>query len=305
VGEFASLVDEQFILPPNTYVVPFPTQDHGLFVSGLIKAVAPGSDIVLYPVLNKQGLGNLFMLDHALYSFITDTLDAHENDQSLKGAVINLSLGSPIWAAPDPPGSLGIPSEQWPELEEVTSLKTLLSAAACHNFIVVAAAGNAPGGWQVPADFPGVIDVMASTLEGEKACYSNEGQIAAPGGGPPGDGITDLPSCLSDMKTLYDACGDREFAEQQPLNCSALVISQISQSEEFPAGYAYGAGTSFSAPLVSGLAALIQEAGWSPEVGDWIPRDVIEESIMFTTHHNGIIDVPYAVQRSLEILNSQ
>jgi hypothetical protein len=70
-----------------------------------------------------------------------------------------------------------------------------------------------------------------------------------------------------------------------------------------PTGYAHAAGTSFSAPLISGLAALIFEAGAGHGPGGtrWVSSDVIYESIeQSAVEHDGVIHVPTAIQKALE-----
>ena len=66
--------------------------DHGLFVAGMIHAVAPRSDIQLYQVLDQYGCGDLYTLVTQLQTFISQ-VEADRQAASLKGAVINLSLG--------------------------------------------------------------------------------------------------------------------------------------------------------------------------------------------------------------------
>jgi subtilisin family serine protease len=210
-----------------------------------------------------------------------------------------LSLGSPMSIPPHSPSETPFEQEVtlWPLLERATSLQTLLSAAVCRDIAVVAAAGNAGGETDLPAAYPWVISVMASTVDGNVACYSNEGQVAAPGGGLP-----DPNKCLSRMETLYDACAKAESAVQQFSECQELLMSWVTDSEgSSPIGYrfGYGAGTSFSTPLVSGLAALIQEASRLHEGRGWVSPDLIATRILSTTHHSGVIDVSRAVQETL------
>jgi subtilisin family serine protease len=280
-----------------------PFRDHGLFVSGLINAVAPDGTIVLYPVLDGNGLGDLYTLDRALHSFIVDWLMEGE---TLTGAVINLSLGSPMNVPSGSPldAPFGQEVSLFRLLEDATSLRTLLSAAVCHNIVVVAAAGNQAGMSDMPAAYPWVIGVMASTVEGKQACYSNSSQLAAPGGGVP-EGITpDSDYCVSKMEGLYKDCADAG-ADEQSKTCKRFVMSWVTDpGESSPTGYAYayGTGTSFSAPLVSGLAALLQEAG-TQVVDGQVPPEMIKESIVSTTHHTtfhyGVIDVQGAVEAML------
>jgi hypothetical protein len=234
-------------------IAPPSIDEHGLFVAGLIHAVAPRSEIHLYRVLDEFRRGDLWTLNSALHEFISSTLAAGAKPS---GAVINLSLGG------HPPQDYErrlaqlVREEVWPAeqvsritrllLAEVTSLKTLLSAAYGHGIVVVAAAGNDSygqeviAGPQIPASFSEFIAVGSTGIQGNRACFSNWGDAAAPGGD--GNATTCQP--------MVDQCSD---------GCEYGLISLVPISNDFPMGYAYWAGTSFSAPLVSGLAALVLE----------------------------------------------
>lgn len=58
--------------------------DHGLFIAGLINSIAPKAEIHLYQVLNKNGLGDLFIIAHTLEKVLATNFGAK--------TVINLSL---------------------------------------------------------------------------------------------------------------------------------------------------------------------------------------------------------------------
>jgi subtilisin family serine protease len=212
--------------------------DHGLFAAGLVHAVAPESEIQLIRVLDDTGQGDLQTLNRSLQVFINETLV--ERDR-LKGAVINLSLG--VHPPPDAEEK-GLP-------EDITSLNVLLSAARCYGIVVVASSGNdsadsqTPLPMQIPARWDSTLGVSASNINQDLACFSNVGEVSAPGG----DGGPVPPSC---EQVLHTCTGD----------CPYGLISLSSTSST---GYAYWNGTSFSAPLVSGLAAVIidTEGAWS------------------------------------------
>lgn len=198
--------------------------NHGLFVAGLIHALAPAADIRLIRVLDDAAQGNLFTLVTALYEFLS-ALPAG------KHAVINLSLGLH--------GSDKEGEEDWdgPDL-----LRDALQRAHEQNVVVVAAAGNENAGSQddLPAAFPArwefVVGVAASDSKKQRACFSNRGDVMAPGG-------AGLKNCLFPA----GRCSDED--------CPYAVISLDVGSYT---GYSYGIGTSFAAPLVAGLAARVQ-----------------------------------------------
>ncbi len=62
-------------------------RDHGLFVAGLVHALAPASKIHLIRVFNEYALGDLFTLIQTLHWFI-------EKSNQLDNTIINLSLGA-------------------------------------------------------------------------------------------------------------------------------------------------------------------------------------------------------------------
>jgi len=264
--------------PGGTGRRPPPLVDsHGLFVAGLIHAVAPGTDIHLYPVLNRQGRGTLFTLSAALYQFIEDV---YENPPQ-RGAVINLSLGSPVRIRHslliDLLAGVQVTREEIAKnLEWIPSLKFILSAAHCQGIVVAAAAGNRVTEADQPGAFPEVMAVAASNFGGEPSCFSSPGDILAPGG----DGIGG-PSCKRPQLATCPRC---------------WLISLAIQSDDNPMGYAYGIGTSFSAPLVSGLAALVLDT----ETEGWVSMSKVISRIKSSAASNdGIIHVPTAL-RGLE-----
>lgn len=257
--------------------------DHGLFVAGLVKAVAPEADVQLYRVLDEYAVGDLFTLMEAIKSFIctgTATPDGLPSP-----SVINLSLGLHWY-----------PESAWPEeacgswisdFAEIWSLQDLLDAAYKLGVVVVAAAGNnannavgATESADVPAAWPNTIGVAATNVYGTGlACFSNAGNVWAPGG----EGVTSPSNteCKPQFKTC-NAAGD----------CADYGL--VSLGTESSTGYWYWAGTSFAAPLVSGLVArCLQEAadaGAAWPAAD-VPANVWKAIQAGAASHNGVIHV--------------
>ncbi len=235
--------------------------NHGLFVAGLVYAVAPSSTIHLYRVLDEHKRGDLWTLNVALDLFIKETLQVR-NTHGFNGAIMNLSLGGRpphdyygggLYSfLEDQARAQGLSDEFISSLnEEVTSLETLIASAYCSNIVVVAAAGNESSmllqrvlSPQLPASFVGSISVAASNIEGGRACFSNWADVAAPGGDGTG-GFCTYPAIPITCVDDHYECG---------------LVSLYKWPEEDAIHYAYWAGTSFSTPLVSGLVALMLEA---------------------------------------------
>jgi len=206
-------------LGPSTGLTKF--SDHGLFVAGLVHAVAPESQIHLIRVLNDENRGDLGTLVAALDMFITHTLE--QNRGTLDGTVINLSLGI---HQPERP---------------VESLETPLALARACGAVLVASAGNDSAGARIPAAYPFVLGVAGSNINDKQACFSNTGDVAAPSG----DNGPDPLLCTS----MIEDCAD--FPD--------YCVVSLAMHTAPESGYAYWTGTSFSAPLASGLAALVLE----------------------------------------------
>lgn len=223
-------------------------RNHGLFIAGLIHALAPDCRTELVRVLENDNRGDLYTLLRELYKFLKAAIS---DSADWRGVVVNLSLGIRV-----PPGEAGF---NFPP--EVRSLIYLMRAARCLQVVVVAAAGNESFDGQVkfanlPASLEEVLGVEAISRDGGRACYSNRGDISAPGGD---GGAGDNSGCVPRAQTCVGP--DCEFGVIGP----AL--------EDTPhSGYIFWVGSSFATPMVAGLAALVQDAGQ----GSYSAEQVIE-----------------------------
>ncbi|WP_354686093.1 MprA protease, GlyGly-CTERM protein-sorting domain-containing form [Cupriavidus necator] len=106
--------------------------------------------------------------------------------------------------------------------------------------VVVAAAGNNRGAVEAPADCSGVISVTAHANDGENATYANVGPqvtISAPGGG----------------------CGNSRVQNGQCTVTLSVIRTLGNRGETAVGDYTVSSsqGTSFAAPMVSGVVAMM------------------------------------------------
>jgi len=214
---------------------PVNLANHGLFVAGLIYALAENCDLHLIRVLDDDNRGDLFTLLEAIFEFVKEFLGSESNPNNV---VLNLSLGIRI---PPEEASFDLPSS-------IKAIEYLLKAAHCLGAVTVAAAGNESSGLPKPnkANFPAFwsenIGVAASNITDKHACFSNNGLVHAPGGdggGPKG--------CAPQAQNCQG-------------NCAQAVVGPVIKSSN-NTGFIYWTGSSFAAPMVSGLAALVIQKG--------------------------------------------
>jgi subtilisin family serine protease len=240
-NSFNLTVKQPFVVPTiSTHLSTpssFDVKEHGLFVAGLVHGVAPESEIHLIRVLDDNGCGDLFRLARAIHDFIRQY---SQQPELMQNVVINLSLGVAK------PMELETPGMTWFD-RSVENLTTVLLAAHQRGAVIAAAAGNDSHGSEsrkephLPAAYPYVIGVAASNRENGLTCYSNRGDVMAPGGEAEFDG----GAC----KIHTQEC----LLSPDPRNCPWGLVSLY---EPTPPVYAYWVGTSFATPLVSGIAAL-------------------------------------------------
>lgn len=226
---------------------------HGTMVAGIMAQLAPQAKITPYRVLSADG-GESFWTLEAMIQAVNDGQD-----------ILNMSLGTYKY------GTI--------EDEKITieSFERSVDYALKNNVIVISSSGNKgldldlefedKALRHLPGSVPGVLSISALTFDDKLASYSNFGnnvQHAAPGGDYAFiDGMLDVSQM---MYTAYPTTLDNMLGEVG-----------------VPQGYMFSAGTSLSAPCISGIIAnqiayYQKMTGNSPNV-DQIKKDLAASSL--------------------------
>jgi subtilisin family serine protease len=145
-------------LVPNSLLTALPTQGrargHGTFVAGVALLAAPEANILPVRVLNDDGRGSTAQVAAGIRWAVKHG-----------ATIINLSLHTPT---------------------DTRTMREAVSFAQNKGVVLVAAYGNEGKNLPTayPADYPGVISVMATDQQDRRATFSNygrQGLIAAPG----------------------------------------------------------------------------------------------------------------------------
>jgi hypothetical protein len=253
----------------------FRMPDHGLFAAGIVQDLASQAEIHLIRVLNDFGVGDLLGLTMVLSQLPSELLT--QPDQRL---IVNLSLVADIpfserlldlWF-PETAGDLAALRDGWSDICRVfdlvqRSLDVVVSFVQRSNprVLIVAAAGNDSDSRfrtetparssgrkepRLPAAYDTVFGVAAVVRSGAAARYSNRGDMDVMG-----NGIATIGGEL-----VANANG-------VPVASPTESITGIFISDPFPfgggpnqTGWAHWSGTSFAAPIISGLAANVWAA---------------------------------------------
>jgi subtilisin family serine protease len=234
--------------------------DHGLFVAGLIRDVAPRARIRLVRVLNDYGGSDLY----SIFAALTD-LEREIVSGSLHRIVINLSLTIM-------PDMRRLPyvwfdHRQWPttQLSSVMrvlshieeGLRLLFESLSAHGALIVAAAGNdslsvtqtPPRPPRAPARYENVLSVTAVNSAFAPSNFANAASLpsldfgVATFGGD-GYGMTDASALPDAVRGLY-------------------ISPTFPMGEQNSAGWADWSGTSFATPIVSAMGAHLMAQGRS------------------------------------------
>jgi Subtilase family len=290
----------------------FAMPDHGLFVAGIVHDVAAEAHptIRLIRVLNDNGIGDLLAITHVLRALPQALLG---QDLPVRGGprlIVNMSLG----AVPTHVKHL----ERWlPSVHRALELgrmpalpdhaQSLLDAAHqnlrgtidwlhAHDVLVVASAGNdalrqhahgEPPPPRYPAHYQRVFAVAATDADGGAAIYSNRADLK-----PAANGIATFGGeAIRPATPLEPAHTETGTTRSGRENAVIGVYSgeMLPGGAENRTGWVQWAGTSFAAPIISGLAARF----WM-QSPDQTPDEVMARvrACASATRASGALDAP-------------
>ncbi len=263
-------------------------RDHGLFGSGLTFAVAPQNELHLVRVLDDNAVGDLYSLASGIDGFNQSMLP--KNAGTLRRVIYNFSLGLKPLTSEIPTEiielnrklveamqSQGLTPPELINGVPLLSLEIPLRTAYNMGAVIIASAGNDSAGLRtaaaenVPAAYSFALGVQSTNTKQAKACYSNVGEIGAPGGD---GGIA--PNCDPQLQLCNAA---------EP--CDYGLVSLVSLKSN-TVGFAYWVGSSFAAPLVSGVAADALENG--------VTYDKIIAGLQASAATSGVVDAEAAIK---------
>jgi hypothetical protein len=247
----ASILQQaDFFIEDHNYVM----SDHGLFVAGIIHAIAPAATLHLVEVLNPYGVGTLESIARG-FALAASQVDARP--KLLVNASLFFDLPQPDdqWLATlieeDPFWRNFTPEQINATVDPIRQIFALLAPAEASPFVgVVAAAGNdgtnsltQPPPARFPAAFPGVLGVGALKKNLTVAEYSN---------------IADTPA--SDGIAAYG--GDKTGDYADPVTgILGIYTGDFPSGAANRLGLARWSGTSFATPVITGTIAALMGDG--------------------------------------------
>jgi len=235
--------------------------DHGIFVTGLIRDVAPGAHIRLIRILNDYGGGDLYNI----FAALTD-LEVELVSGNIRRLVINLSLNIMpdirripyVWF-----DQRQLPSTQLAGAVRVLAhieegLRLLFESLYAYDVLIVAAAGNdsflankqgqKPRPPRIPARYETTLSVASVNSRYAPSTFANaacmpplNAGVATFGGDS--DGKLDVNGLPEAVRGVY-------------------IAPTFPSGEQNVAGWADWSGSSFATAIISGLGAHLIAQDW-------------------------------------------
>jgi len=288
--------------PAQQHPEQFQIADHGLFALGLVSdIVGKDTQLHLIRVLNEYGIGDVLAINHALAALPRALLGSDQPAPDGPRLIVNLSLGTEL---PIPARLL----ERWlpnlsrdaerlrnnlPEvcalLDQIHgSISDVMSWLAERGVMVVAAAGNdalrrdvtpgEPPPPRHPARYDDVLGVAAMRRDLHSAAvYSNRGDTVVQ------TGSGHIATFGGNVKA---APRDDASATTDPDDSVIGIFSGgLPGGASNSSGWAKWSGTSFSTPIIAGVAARL----WSTDP-TLSPQQVASTLRSFAQHPHGGVD---------------
>jgi hypothetical protein len=234
--------------------------DHGLFVAGIVRDLAPHATIRLMRVLNDYGGGDLYNL----FAALTD-LEAELVAGSITRLVINLS--ATIMPPPRRLPYLWFDDYTWPSrqlaepiraLQHIEEgLRLLFECLYEEGALVVAAAGNdslyasqkgePPAPPRAPARYDSVLSVTSVNSRHAPSLFANAANVA-----PYQTGIAAFGG---------DHAGAQDEGGLPDAVRGLYITTTFPEGEQNTSGWADWCGTSFSTAMISALSARLMAQG--------------------------------------------
>jgi Subtilase family len=249
---------QDFYGEPRYYFMP----DHGVFVAGLIRDIAPRARIRLIRILNDFGGGDIYNL----FAALTD-LEQEMISGSIRRLVVNLSL----CVMPDIRRLpfVWFDNRQWPSTQLSSAvrvlthieegLRLLFESLHAQGVLIVAAAGNdslpgrklgqKPRPPRAPARYETNLSVTSVNSRNAAAQFAN---------------VACLPPLDAGIATFGGDVYGATDANGLPDAVRGLYISPtFPNGEQNMSGWADWRGTSFSTAIISALGAHLMAQNWS------------------------------------------
>lgn len=242
---------------PAYYKMP----DHGIFVTGLIRDVAPGAYIRLIRILNDYGGGDLYNIFAALTDLEVELFSGH-----IRRLVINLSLNimPDIRRLP----SIWFDHRQFPSTQLAGAvrilthiedgLRLLFESLYAYDVLIVAAAGNdsvhankqgqKPRPPRIPARYASILSVTSVNSRFAPSIFANAACMP-----PLNAGVATFGG---DSDGKLDANGLPEAVR------GVYIAPTFPGGEQNVSGWADWSGSSFATAIISGLGAHLRAQDW-------------------------------------------
>jgi hypothetical protein len=271
--------------PPVAADFPdFRMDDHGLFVSGIIRDIAPYANIELIRVLGDYGVGHTTGITTVLQALSQRLID--NPNQRL---IVNLSLVASL-----------LPTQM--TLTGVyEAMRVAIRNLVNRDALVIASAGNEdegtpapthPAPTMFPARMPEVLSVSAINRSNQKAWFADRaslpaqdngvavfgGDLATPSGGTHEPFINMQPGAgqpIDAVVGIFSAPGTL------PLNVHTNPTMPTPPSpppdRTNKTGWVYWSGSSFATPVISGMAANVWQKDGSLTAGE-VRKKIMDEA---------------------------